>query len=227
MPRLGTPTNLRAARNEVRQKASEGAVVLQLGAGTTRLHERILNVDLFPFPGTDLVADCHELPIRDQSVDLVLSTALLEHVKSPEKVLAEAFRVLQPGGRIIGEVPFMQPFHGSPEDYSRWTRDGLAELHRRAGFIDVQVDTEAGPTSALLWILQEYLAMTLSFGITKLYSLLWWLLLPVLSPLKLLDLLLAHHPMAHRLASTFIVRATKPRDPNTVDLWRHQKVEKT
>jgi hypothetical protein len=61
----------------------------------------------------------------------------------------------------------------------------------------------------MLWVLQEWLAMVLSFGSKRLYRLvlpLTWLL----SPLKLLDLLLVHHPMAAQVASGFVIEVRKP-----------------
>src|SRR5215813_5582153 len=42
-----------------------------------------------------------ELPLSDQSIDCVLSTQVLEHVEEPALYLAEAYRVLKPGGALI------------------------------------------------------------------------------------------------------------------------------
>jgi Methylase involved in ubiquinone/menaquinone biosynthesis len=38
------------------------------------------------------------LPFPDESMDLVLSQSVLEHVKDPQQVFKEAYRVLRPGG---------------------------------------------------------------------------------------------------------------------------------
>ena len=47
-----------------------------------------------------LEGDWEELPIADESVDLVVATSVLEHVEDPEQAVAESFRVLRPGGAL-------------------------------------------------------------------------------------------------------------------------------
>ncbi len=44
------------------------------------------------------VADAYRLPFRDSSFDVVSAMDFLEHVDEPERVVAEAARVLKPGG---------------------------------------------------------------------------------------------------------------------------------
>ena len=52
-----------------------------------------------------VVADMRELPFGDGEFASVLSVQSLEHVPDPEKVLAEAARVLEPGGQAIFVTP--------------------------------------------------------------------------------------------------------------------------
>ncbi len=47
-------------------------------------------------------ADYAALPFDDNRVSLVLSAAMLHHVIAWDKALAEAVRVLRPGGRLVG-----------------------------------------------------------------------------------------------------------------------------
>jgi SAM-dependent methyltransferase len=46
-------------------------------------------------------ADCGALPMKASTFDLALSFHTLTHVASPETVVAESFRVLRPGGRLV------------------------------------------------------------------------------------------------------------------------------
>jgi len=54
----------------------------------------------------DLEADCSRLDLfADGSVDVVFSSHLLEHIEDHEAALAEWWRVLRPGGRLILYLP--------------------------------------------------------------------------------------------------------------------------
>jgi SAM-dependent methyltransferase len=181
-------------------------LVLDLGAGTNRYDPRVVCVDGGAYATIDLVCDLRTLPLKDGTAAGIVSVAVLEHVPDPAAHVAEMRRVLADGGRVLCFVPFLQPFHASPHDYQRYTRAGLATLF--AGFADVTVRVGAGPTSSLIWVLQEWLALVLSLGSRRLYRMLvplMWLL----SPLKLLDLLVARHPEAGVMASGFVVEARK------------------
>ena len=52
-----------------------------------------------------LCADGYHLPFADGSFEVVLLIAVLEHTSEPWRILAEARRVLRPGGRVIMVVP--------------------------------------------------------------------------------------------------------------------------
>jgi SAM-dependent methyltransferase len=183
------------------------ARICDLGAGTRSHADRVVCVDGFGYDTVHVVADLAALPFADGSIDGVVSEAVLEHVPDPAAHVAEMFRVLRPGGRVLCYFPFMAAFHASPYDYSRLTIPGLQHLF--AAFTDPHVRVAGGPTSGLLWTLQEWLAMVGSLGSERLYRALvplTWLL----SPLKYLDKLLIKHPAAHVIASGFAITATRP-----------------
>jgi len=64
-----------------------------------------------------ICADAHNLPLREGSVDCVLSISLLEHLENPEKCVKELYRVLRHGGIAIIQLPNLQyPF----EPHTKW-----------------------------------------------------------------------------------------------------------
>jgi arsenite methyltransferase len=52
-----------------------------------------------------LRADAQRLPLRDETVDAVLSIAMLQLIPDPVAAVAEMARVLRPGGRLAAVVP--------------------------------------------------------------------------------------------------------------------------
>lgn len=186
---------------------SQDDLVLNIGSGASDVFSGTVNVDLFPYEYVNIVCDANFLPIKDQSCDGVLSIALLEHVPNPGKIVSEMRRVLKVGGRVLVFVPFLQGFHASPHDYQRWTESGCYQLFSE--FSEVKVSVAEGPSSAMLWIFQEWLAQLLSFGIIPLYKLLFFFLMLVTWPIKFLDLILRFHPMAKNITAGFLIEAKK------------------
>jgi len=74
------------------------------------------------------------VPVGDRSCDVVLSTQALEHVADPGRYLAECFRVLKPGGRLLLSTHGVMAYHPDPDDYWRWTSAGLKRAVEQAGF---------------------------------------------------------------------------------------------
>jgi SAM-dependent methyltransferase len=80
---------------------------------------------------TDLLADAHFLPFKNQTFYLVFSMQVLEHVHSPWVVVQEVFRVTKKGGFFVGSVAFLKPFHNS---YFHITHLGMTSLLENSGF---------------------------------------------------------------------------------------------
>ncbi|HEV7165163.1 MAG TPA: class I SAM-dependent methyltransferase [Gammaproteobacteria bacterium] len=81
------------------------------------------------YPGlADVFGDAVRLPFRNATADSVLLLDVLEHLPSPDAAISEAARVLKPGGLLILQVPFMYPVHDAPNDFHRWTLEGLRQL---------------------------------------------------------------------------------------------------
>lgn len=83
-----------------------------------------LCVDLGAGPGVDLVlSDPHQLPLAEQSFDMVVSTSCLEHDPMFWLTFLEMCRILRHGGYIY----INGPYHGYPYDHWRFYPDsGMA-----------------------------------------------------------------------------------------------------
>lgn len=175
------------------------ARVLDLGAGERKRAPHVWNLEIAPVPNTDVVADGHALPFSDASLDAVIVEAVLEHVRDPLGVVGEIERVLKPGGYVCAAVPFLQGFHGSPEDYQRWTLAGFETLLAR--FEKVESGNCVGPTAALHWVFREWAGLLVSFGNVWVAKGVAWFVGWLTSPLLLLDLWLVRRRDAHGIAS--------------------------
>ncbi len=74
-------------------------VVVDLGCGGQKQYPANLGLDIFPAPGVDAVADLSgSLPLADDSVDVIFTVHILEHLIDFLPLVDECHRVLRPGG---------------------------------------------------------------------------------------------------------------------------------
>jgi SAM-dependent methyltransferase len=163
----------------------DGARVVEVGCGTGPVAralaalaavESVVGVDPSPFflqrareLGGDLrglefaEGDARELPLADASVDVVVFYTTLCHVPTPERALAEAHRVLRPGGALAafdgdyatptcalgGADPLQACIDASVEFlvHDRWLARRLPALAAAAGF-DVEQQRSHGYVEA-------------------------------------------------------------------------------
>jgi FkbM family methyltransferase len=82
----------------------------------------------FPFA----LFDGSSIPEADNKFDIVYSSRVLEHAKDPKALLNEMYRVLKPGGRLIGAISHLQPYHS--HSIFNLTPFGFATLALDSGF---------------------------------------------------------------------------------------------
>ncbi|MDT8445858.1 MAG: class I SAM-dependent methyltransferase [bacterium] len=141
----------------VLSRIPEGAKMVDFGCGdghVASLYKAVKNCDL---SGLEMSSQAAELacqkgikaqqwdlnqtpyPLEDASFEVVSAVDVIEHLINPFSLLREAFRVLQPGGKLVIQVPnfarldnrWRMLFQGDPLDILHWGGygDGIEHLH--------------------------------------------------------------------------------------------------
>ncbi|MEA2440798.1 MAG: hypothetical protein QOH76_2222 [Thermoleophilaceae bacterium] len=154
------PVRLEALAPELR--LPPGGRVLDYGCADLP-YRRFFPADA-EYVGADLTGNPHAtlelnsdgtVPSPDDSFDALISTQVLEHVTDPGLYLAEAFRVLRPGGRMLLSTHGTFVYHPDPDDYWRWTCAGLQRTVRDAGFEVERFDGIIGLLPTGLQLVQD------------------------------------------------------------------------
>lgn len=125
-----------------------GGRVLQIGSRVPRGEDAVpprnllpglIGLDIHPGCNVDLVGDAHVLShfIRAGSLDAILSSSVLEHIQAPWLVAAEMNRVLKVGGLAYHHVPGAWPGHAQPNDFWRFSAEGLRVLFGPASGFEI------------------------------------------------------------------------------------------
>lgn len=131
-------------------------LTLEIGAKNRPYRELFPNTiagDIAYTPAINLQLDAHALPFSDASFSMILCTEVLEHCMNPHQVIAEFYRILKPGGKLILTTRFIFPLHDVPYDYFRFTKYGLRMLCSR--FADVSVIEETTTVETIAVLLQR------------------------------------------------------------------------
>jgi ubiquinone/menaquinone biosynthesis C-methylase UbiE/DNA-binding MarR family transcriptional regulator len=97
--------------------------------------------------------DIEEVPIRDAAVDLAFFSQALHHAQHPERAVAEAWRILKPGGRIVVLDLLRHNYEEARELYADlwlgFTEVEVTRFLRQAGFKNIETSVvhseEAAP----------------------------------------------------------------------------------
>ncbi len=85
-----------------------GAVNLNLGCGNRPLRG-FVNVDKYNRKYADEIYDLNkEIPVKSDSVDLVYSDNVFEHISNILDLMKECQRILKPGGHLVTRVPYFK-----------------------------------------------------------------------------------------------------------------------
>lgn len=93
------------------------------------------------------LGDIEQVPLKDNGFDLALLSQALHHAQHPDKAVAEAHRILKPGGRLVILDLKEHNFEKARELYADvwlgFRENNLYGLLKRAGFDKVEVSVVA------------------------------------------------------------------------------------
>ncbi len=191
------------------EKFPRSGKTINVGSGPRVLASGVINVDVTAYDTVDIVASAEHLPFDDNSISRLVYDNVLEHIPNPEKAIAETARVLEYGGYAYFAVPFMYPFHASPNDYTRWTMVGLKSLFERHRLSMVESGVRCGQFSIVVLWFSHLVASILCFGNRSFYLFLLNVTMVMLFPIKLLDVIAARLPFAEEVASVLYIVVRK------------------
>jgi ubiquinone/menaquinone biosynthesis C-methylase UbiE len=102
---------------------------------------RYQSFDYDPSTNADVVGDIHALPLPDNSIDAIICSSVLEHVRDPLTAMQELTRVLKPQGKMFLYVPSIYPYHSRPGHYPdlwRFFDDTIRELFKQYSSVEIQ-----------------------------------------------------------------------------------------
>ncbi len=148
--------------------------ILDVGGGFRLSKELTKYKDLFknchyqvldnnPQVKPDILADAHNVPLPDNSIDAVICKSVLEHIADPFKVMEEIYRILKNGGYCLIYVPFIYPYHGNKtyKDYYRFTRDGVELLVQK--FSHKEIETMRGSIESVFYFFPKIIYEVLKY----------------------------------------------------------------
>jgi arsenite methyltransferase len=111
-----------------------------------RENQRVSGVDNVEF----LKGDIEHIPLPDASVDVIISNCVINLAADKSKVLAEAFRVLKPGGRFaVSDIVTRGELHPmARRSLALWTgciagsldEQEFVTMLERSGFVDASIE---------------------------------------------------------------------------------------
>ena len=90
---------------------------------------------------------------------------LLEHVEDPKLILKETTRILKLEGKMVIEVPFINPIHAAPDDFYRFTPNGLKKIIEEHSLRIEKIFYVEDYNWAIKWILWQNLKENEKFGL--------------------------------------------------------------
>jgi len=131
------------------KRVGENGRVIGVDTSTTMIERALESVKEAGVENIEFrYGDARNLPIENDSIDVLISNCVIATIPEKDKVYAEIFRVLRPGGRILvsdvisdGELP--DSIKNSPEAWAKCVvgipEEDYLGVIKKTGFKDIEV----------------------------------------------------------------------------------------
>lgn len=178
--------------------------VLNVGAGDESYEALMLKttelttIDIVRKHDVSIQGTVYKLPFKDQIFDAVIASEVIEHLSDARAAIDEMKRVLRVGGKLILTTPFLFKVHGDPEDYVRYTEDGIRKIVGEDCEIDIR---KVGNKIAV--IIDLLLTSSAKYSPVKIFRILNYIWFYLMKNCLSNEYPLAHHTIAKKLKKIY------------------------
>jgi len=136
----------RAFLNYMLQKEVLQGVIIDIGGGKSADYLSFMNraegatFKTFDVKiGEKIDFEKDTLPAKDGSYDTVLFLNVIEHIYNHQHIANEVIRIIKPGGKLVGFVPFLMWYHPDHRDFFRYTHEALEIILKTAGAKEISI----------------------------------------------------------------------------------------
>jgi uncharacterized protein YbaR (Trm112 family)/SAM-dependent methyltransferase len=139
------------------QSMPPNAIILDIGAGNMAVNlPNVIRMDVTLTPYVEVVGDAHALPFLPESIDYILSLAVVEHLRQPFVAVQEMYDTLRNGGYVYGDCNFVFHYHGYPHHYFNATQQGMEQVFAPFTILSSGVGPFQMPSFAIRAVLETY-----------------------------------------------------------------------
>ncbi len=137
--------------------------VLDVGSGTHRRYQSLfvdvneyITLDVNTESGCDIVADCRDIPVDNDSFDSIVCTQVLGDIPNLGDVVSEFHRILKSKGYLLLSESFFNELHSEPYDFWRFTPYTFQAIFPSNQWEIVKIDRVGGFWSVLAQLVARY-----------------------------------------------------------------------
>ena len=119
--------------------------------------DEIITINKDPNSKAKIISDLNHLPFENNYFDSFLLLEVLEHVKDPNEIIKEIFRVSKKKAIGFVSMPFLYQIHMAPKDYRRWTKEKIINFFEENNFTVDLISENGGLSSVIFDLIRSHI----------------------------------------------------------------------